>query len=136
NRPRPPIPPSILIWKTLTSLKPKSDRIPDDVGNLLGSNITVVGFVIPNDTSSAQEMQEFLITPMAGGCIHVPPPPPNYIIHVKMAGGKKTKMRFGPVAVEVTGRLGLPKDGDGKYYSYELSAKSVEDFSVDGFVRY
>lgn len=30
-------------------------------------------------------------------CIHVPPPPPNQIIHVKMASGKKAKMSFGPV---------------------------------------
>jgi hypothetical protein len=38
-----------------------------------------------------------------GPGIHTPPPPPNQIVHVRLAEGFKVKSRFQPVTV--TGRL-------------------------------
>lgn len=36
---------------------------------------------------AADRVTEFLLVPYPGACIHVPAPPPNQIIHVKVAPG-------------------------------------------------
>jgi len=57
----------------------------------------------------------------------VPPPPPNYIVHVVMKGGKKAQMFMGPIEVEGTLRL-PPKSKDREYFSFEMDGESVEKF--------
>ena len=42
------------------------------------------GFVVPLDFDSTK-IQSFLLVPFIGACIHVPPPPPNQIVHVTTA---------------------------------------------------
>jgi uncharacterized protein len=32
-------------------------------------------------------VSEFFLVPYFGACIHVPPPPPNQIVYVKLTGG-------------------------------------------------
>ncbi len=48
--------------------------------------VKIPGFIVPieGDMNSATE---FLLVPYFGACIHVPPPPPNQIVHVKFAEG-------------------------------------------------
>jgi hypothetical protein len=51
-----------------------------------GVRVRVPGFVVPLTLSSDGVIHEFLLVPYFGACIHVPPPPPNQIIYVKMRG--------------------------------------------------
>jgi hypothetical protein len=91
--------------------------------------------MIPNDAGSLDDVGEFLLTPIAGGCIHVPPPPPNYVVHVAMTGGQKAKIGFG--AIEVIGTLTLPEEEQSRnYYSFELKGEKVKDFDVSNYIRY
>jgi hypothetical protein len=46
-----------------------------------GQAIRIPGFVVPLETDGGA-LREFLLVPYFGGCIHVPPPPANQIIHV------------------------------------------------------
>ncbi|MDR0735628.1 MAG: DUF3299 domain-containing protein [Zoogloeaceae bacterium] len=46
-----------------------------------GQAIRIPGFVVPLDADGSA-LREFLLVPYFGGCIHVPPPPANQIIHV------------------------------------------------------
>ncbi|MDR2624733.1 MAG: DUF3299 domain-containing protein, partial [Zoogloeaceae bacterium] len=46
-----------------------------------GQDIRIPGFVVPLDAEGSA-LREFLLVPYFGGCIHVPPPPANQIIHV------------------------------------------------------
>lgn len=127
TRVRPPAPPSVEIWRTLSKLDPAAKKPPEDVTALVGKTVKVAGFVIANEYDAADELTEFLITPVSGGCVHVPPPPPNYIMHIKMAAGKKAKMFMGPVEVE--GTLALPKKAkDRDAFSFEMEAQTVNEF--------
>jgi hypothetical protein len=47
-----------------------------------GRAIRIPGFVVPLDFEKT-EIEEFLLVPYFGACIHVPPPPPNQIVYVK-----------------------------------------------------
>jgi hypothetical protein len=52
--------------------------------SLGGQRIKIPGFVAPLDWNDAAQLKEFLLVPYFGACIHVPPPPANQIIYVKM----------------------------------------------------
>ena len=51
---------------------------------LVGKKIRIDGFMVPLefDYGEALTVEEFVLVPDAGMCIHVPPPPPNQMIFV------------------------------------------------------
>ena len=51
------------------------------VKSLDGEKIKIAGFVVPIDLER-KKINEFLLVPYYGACIHVPPPPANQTIHV------------------------------------------------------
>ena len=52
-----------------------------------GSNIKIPGFIVPLDVGKDGLVSEFFLVPYFGACIHVPPPPPNQIVYVRMNKG-------------------------------------------------
>jgi uncharacterized protein len=54
---------------------------------LNGQRVRIPGFVVPLEMNPNGTVREFLLVPYFGACIHVPPPPPNQIVYVKMVGG-------------------------------------------------
>lgn len=57
------------------------------VGELDGMEVTISGFVVPLDLAADDRVREFLLVPYFGACVHVPPPPPNQVIHVTSVEG-------------------------------------------------
>lgn len=49
-----------------------------------GRTVDLDGFIVPLGTDDAGQVNEALFVPFYGACIHVPPPPPNQIIHVAL----------------------------------------------------
>ena len=76
------------------------------VENLNGQDVRIPGYLLPLEASGGR-VTEFLLVPYVGACIHVPPPPPNQIVHVKVIkkGGYKNKGLFEPVWI--TGELSV-----------------------------
>jgi hypothetical protein len=68
------------------------------VEKLNGKNVRIPGYLLPLEVSQ-EKVTEFLLVPYVGACIHVPPPPPNQIVHVKTAEKKGYVMKemFDPV---------------------------------------
>ena len=52
-----------------------------------GQNIKLPGFIVPLDIGKDGLVSEFFLVPYFGACIHVPPPPPNQIVYVRMTQG-------------------------------------------------
>lgn len=48
---------------------------------LNGESIKLPGYIIPLDIGS-KGVTSFILVPYVGACLHVPPPPPNQLIHV------------------------------------------------------
>ncbi len=69
---------------------------------LLGQAIRLAGYLLPLEFSETGT-KDFLLVPYVGACIHVPPPPPNQIVIVRLAKSFTVKDLFTPVWV--TGRL-------------------------------
>lgn len=51
---------------------------------VVGRRVKVPGFVVPLELDAAGLVTEFFLVPYFGACIHLPPPPPNQIIHVTL----------------------------------------------------
>ena len=88
------------------------------VEELSGQRVRIPGYLLPLEMSETK-VKEFLLVPYIGACIHVPPPPPNQIVHVNIVQkeGYRVKSLYEPVWV-----------------SGQISAKSmVKDlYLVDG----
>lgn len=59
------------------------------MSEVLGRKIKLPGYVVPIESDDKGNMTEFFFVPFFGACIHVPPPPPNQIVYVRLA--KPTK---------------------------------------------
>ena len=70
---------------------------------LNGAAVKIPGFVVPLDVSADGMVKEFFLVPYFGACIHVPPPPPNQIVYVKLV--QPVKVAALGDAQWVTGRL-------------------------------
>jgi hypothetical protein len=70
------------------------------VEELNGQRIRMPGYLLPLEMSDTK-VKEFLLVPYIGACIHVPPPPPNQIVHVNIAQkeGYRVKTMYEPVWV-------------------------------------
>jgi hypothetical protein len=109
------------IWEKLITTDPNTSKATPEVKKLMGHPIEVMGYMIINESENGQ-ITEFLLTRMPGGCIHVPPPPANSIIHVKMNPGKTAKYFVGQILVKGKIELGGRMDA-----VYEMTADSVEN---------
>lgn len=97
-----PMPAPITVsWSTLKTLNSTQSSSPARALN--DQIVSVPGFMVPLE-DDADRVTEFILVPFAGACIHVPPPPPNQMIYVKLQHNQKAKMSFTEPII-VTGRL-------------------------------
>lgn len=52
-----------------------------------GKKVRIPGFIVPLEVTDDQSVTEFFLVPYFGACLHMPPPPPNQMIHVKVEQG-------------------------------------------------
>ena len=97
------------------------------VKNLDGKKIKLPGFVVPLD-GDGKKISEFLLVPYYGACIHVPPPPANQTVYVKVAQGE-VEIREVFDTVWVSGTLSAKSfDSDLATAGYQLEAMEVIPF--------
>jgi hypothetical protein len=106
------------------------------VEELNGQRVRIPGYLLPLEVS-ATKVTEFLLVPYIGACIHVPPPPPNQIIYVKLGKnrGYKSKNLYEPVWVTgiITAKsmkrdLYLVDGSAGVDIGYSMQANRVEPY--------
>ncbi|MBT3069523.1 DUF3299 domain-containing protein [Rhodomicrobium sp. Az07] len=94
------------------------------VKELDGKRVKIGGYAVPLDFD-ATNVKEFLLVPFIGACIHVPPPPPNQIIYVKVENGFDVAGSFDPVWV--TGRISVASQFTGLAETgYTIDADRVD----------
>lgn len=87
-------------WKDLAGLNLRTGKPSQSLAKLLNKPVRVAGFMIPLEDSEAA-VNEFLLVPYPLACVHVPAPPANQIVHVKMAKNKRIPVQwYEPIYVE------------------------------------
>ena len=79
---------NLVTWADLRKLNYKTGEMPQSLRQLIGTSIKIPGFAVPlveyegGYDGGFEYVKEFLLVPVYGMCIHVPPPPPNQVIHI------------------------------------------------------
>ncbi len=69
-------------------------------GELAEQNVRIPGFIVPLNYDDQRRVIEFFLVPYMGACLHMPPPPPNQIIHVDYEMGLPLDSLWEPYWVE------------------------------------
>ncbi|MGM0571008.1 DUF3299 domain-containing protein [Marinobacter sp.] len=112
-------------------------ELPDEImtGRVVpemdGVEARIPGFVVPLKTvGSEQRIVEFFLVPYYGACIHVPPPPPNQIIHVTYKPGFTLGALYEPVWIQGTLKT-ESVENDIAAASYTLVSEKVEMYEME-----
>ena len=93
-----------------------------------GQSVSLPGFVVPLEGDS-ELITEFLLVPYFGACIHVPPPPPNQLVHVTIKGGVPIDSLYD--AIVVTGIIKTQTwSGEIAQVGYTMLAVGVAPFEL------
>lgn len=114
-------------WGVLSEYDSKANKPGMNLKKIIGKKVEVSGFMMPLDYS-AKSIKEFLLVPYMPSCNHVPPPPPNQIISVKVKGKQGVQALYYPVQME--GILKISKEKSKDPYMpmgiYEITIKKIE----------
>ena len=93
-----------------------------------GQSVSLPGFVVPLEGDS-ELITEFLLVPYFGACIHMPPPPPNQLVHVTIKGGVPIDSLYD--AIVVTGIIKTQTwSGEIAQVGYQMQAVGVAPFEL------
>jgi len=82
------------------SMKAQQVGTFNTVGALDGSKVRIPGYIVPLEADDQGRLTEFFLVPYFGACIHVPPPPPNQIVYVKLPHGVEAPEITDPYGVK------------------------------------
>jgi len=102
------------------------------VKDLDGTKVKITGFMVPLevDWDQIETVSEFVLVPSPGMCIHVPPPPPNQMVLVKLDNPVKVRNMYEPIGI--SGIISIKPPVTEAYDSvYVMNAEKVEDVSFD-----
>lgn len=96
------------------------------VNELNGKLVTLAGYAVPLDFE-AETVHEFLLVPYFGACIHVPPPPRNQTVYVKIENGTDLNGLWD--AISVTGEMETTQiSTDLAEAGYIIQANTIEPY--------
>ena len=91
------------LMRQLETVEAEARRLEEQmVHSLDGQFVKIPGYALPIEFDGVA-VQEFLLVPYIGACIHVPPPPRNQMVFVKLSEPFFVKSLFEPVWI--TGRI-------------------------------
>ncbi|HDZ57949.1 MAG TPA: DUF3299 domain-containing protein [Pseudomonas xinjiangensis] len=98
------------------------------VAELNGREVKLPGYIVPLAISEQGEVNEFLLVPYFGACVHVPPPPSNQIVHVQSVQGVKLEDLYQPFWV--TGPMQVEHvESDLANAGYKIKASQIEPYT-------
>lgn len=112
-------------WRLLNQMDYVTHNAPTEIKQLEGQRVKMPGFMVPLE-DDARKVTEFLLVPTPQACIHVPPPPPNQMVYVRMKNGVESKQGF-PIWVYGTFKVNTVKSQYGEV-SFEMEGEEVEDY--------
>jgi hypothetical protein len=111
-------------WRLLGEMDYITGKSSSELQALNGKSVKIPGFMVPLEDDQ-RSVKEFLLVPSPQACIHVPTPPPNQMVYVRMKRG--TDAAMGPIWVYGTLNLVTQKSMYGDA-SFELVGEGIEPY--------
>jgi hypothetical protein len=80
-------------WNVLRGLDTKTGQASPLLEAIAGTSVKIAGYMVPLD-DGFQEVNEFLLVPTAGACVHTTAPPGNQIVYATMSTGQPAKVEL------------------------------------------
>lgn len=112
-------------WDMLAQMDYITGKASGELAALDNHMVKVPGFMVPLE-DSMKRVTEFLLVPTPQACIHVPPPPANQMVYIKMKGSG-VDVAYGPIWVHGTLKLTTKKHMYGEA-SFEIDGDSIEAY--------
>ncbi|MBC7466092.1 MAG: DUF3299 domain-containing protein [Bdellovibrio sp.] len=112
-------------WRLLGQMDYMSNKATTELQELNGKQIKIPGFMVPLEDND-RKVTEFLLVPSPQACIHVPPPPPNQMVYVKMKKGVNAAVGA-PIWVYGEFKISTKRSQYGEV-SFELAGDEVEAY--------
>jgi len=112
-------------WRLLNQMDYITQSAPTEIKQLDGQKVKIPGFMVPLEDNS-RKITEFLLVPTPQACIHVPPPPPNQMVYVRMKKGVESKPGL-PIWVYGKFKINTVRSQYGEV-SFELFGEEIEDY--------
>jgi len=92
-----------------------------------GQFVKLPGFIVPLESDAGGLIDEFLFVPYFGACIHVPPPPPNQLVYVRLK--KPFNLEDMSAPFWVTGTMSVKRySGEVADADYVMAGEVVEPY--------
>ena len=123
--------PTPIDWPALTGLNTDTGEISTGVTQLIQTPIKIAGFIVPIELGDdIATVDEFILVSNPLACLHMPPPPPNQMIYVKM--NTPIPLDMDARGVWITGTLSIPRaQVEYGYYGYELAGTDASRAQID-----
>ncbi len=116
-----------LWWDTMRGLDLATGIATPQLRALQGQRVRIPGWAVPLDSDAPMTIKEFVLVPGFGMCVHVPPPPANQMVFVKLDEALHFQELLGPLWIE--GELSLePTQSKFGAVSYRMRALAVEPY--------
>ncbi|MBC7741728.1 MAG: DUF3299 domain-containing protein [Bdellovibrionaceae bacterium] len=112
-------------WRLLNQMDYIGNVATTELKQIEGKRVKIPGFMVPLEDNQAL-VTEFLLVPTPQACIHVPPPPPNQMVYVKMRKGVEGRSGV-PIWVYGDFKIATKRSQYGEV-SFELDGDVVEDY--------
>mgnify|MGYP006089173735 CR=1 FL=1 len=117
-------------WATLSTLNTETYEIPETIKEIQNKEIQIAGFIVPLELDEyIDEVKEFVLVPTPLDCIHIPPPPPNQMIYVRMKEAIPLDMDFRGVSINGILTIAKPEIQE-LLVSFELEGLSVKEAEI------
>lgn len=111
-------------WRLLGEMDYIDHKATDNLKKHDNQRVKIPGFMVPLEDEQ-RLVTEFLLVPSPQACIHVPPPPPNQMVYVKLKKGVPAAQ--GPIWVYGEFKITIKHSQYGEA-SFELDADFVEPY--------
>jgi uncharacterized protein len=115
-----------LDWRDLSDFDYVSGKGPQKLNDQDNKEVRIPGFMVPLEDNQ-KNVTEFLLVPSPQACIHVPPPPPNQMVHVLMRPGAEAKYIYGPIWISGVFKI------HSKRHMYGESSFMMEGIKVEAY---
>lgn len=112
-------------WRLLGQMDYITNNATSELKALEGKQVKIPGFMVPLEDEQ-RKVTEFLLVPSPQACIHVPPPPPNQMVYVKMKKGTDSKVGA-PIWVYGEFKISTKRSQYGEV-SFEITGEAVEEY--------
>lgn len=118
-------------WKDLGELNAETGKAPAKLLQALKSPVMVPGYIVPISDGS-DNLDSFLVVPEPMMCVHVPAPPPEYIVMAQMKNPLPFPDDFSPwEPFWIKGKLVIEKtENDLAVAAYNMKVDEIEKYEL------